>query len=63
MDAAIILILALFFCMKSYSSAPTLEQVMVQQVQEMQLPIGHNDDWYDDPNAFEEVAHGLNFYS
>lgn len=63
MDAAIILVLALIFCMKSYSAAPTLEQVMIQQIQEVQLPIGHNDDWFEDPHAFEEVARGLNFCS
>ena len=63
MDAAIILMLGLIFCANSFKVQPTIEQVMVQQVQEVQLPIGQNADWYEDPHAFEEVARGLNFCS
>ena len=65
MDAVIIVIMGLVFCLISQSAnsaTSQLEAVIEQQQTEVAgLEVKTNDDFYEDPHAFEVIAHGLNF--
>ena len=64
MDAVIIILLGLYFCLRKVKSKPEDMVIDVPSyVQEVaQIPIGLNENFYEEEHAFEEVAHGLNFH-
>lgn len=62
MDAVIIVVLGLVFCLMSQSAPNQLEVVIEQQQAEVaSLEVKTNTEFYEDPHAFEVIAHGLNF--
>ena len=64
MDAAIIVIIGLIFCLKVPKVQPgaTMAEEPTTIVQEaVQIETKLNENFYEDEHAFEEVAHGLNF--
>lgn len=64
MDAAIIVIIGLFFCLRVPKVKPGAENLaepttIVQEAVQIETKL--NETFYEDEHAFEEVAHGLNF--
>lgn len=61
MDAAAIIIVALFFCFRSMNAPSTVEEQLEEQVT-IQLETKLNDSFYQDEHAFEVIANGLDFH-
>lgn len=62
MDAAVIIILGLFFCLRS-AKAPDNIDLTLEEQSHCQVETKLNETFYEDTHAFEVVANGLNFYS
>lgn len=61
MDAAVIILLGLFFCIKSMNAPDTIEMSLEEQ-SSMRLETKLNDSFYQDEHAFEVIVNGLDFH-
>ena len=64
MDIAIILLMGLFFCIKSSNAPDTPTTVMEasEPLTSISIETKLNDSFYVDEHAFEVIANGLNFH-
>ena len=63
MDALVIVLLGLVFCLKSASKPDTIEEIVETQLTEIAaLETKLNESFYEDEHAFEVVSNGLNFH-
>lgn len=61
MDAVVIILLGLFFCIKSMNAPDTVEEALQEQPT-VQLPTKLNESFYQDEHAFEVIINGLDFH-
>lgn len=61
MDAAVIILLGLFFCIKSMKAPDTIEMTIEEQAS-IHLETKLNDSFYQDEHAFEVIMNGLDFH-
>lgn len=62
MDAAVIILLALFFCIRSMNAPDSIDLTLEEQAS-IQIETKLNDSFYKDEHAFEVISNGLNFYT
>ena len=62
MDAALIILMALFFCVRSMNAPDSIELTLEEQAS-IQIETKLNDSFYQDEHAFEVISNGLNFHS
>lgn len=60
MDAAVIILLGLVFCIKSMNAPDTIEITMEEQ-SSIQIETKLNESFYEDEHAFEVIVNGLDF--
>ena len=61
MDAAVIILLGLVFCIKSMNAPDTIEMTLEEQ-SSIQIETKLNDSFYHDEHAFEVIINGLDFH-
>ena len=62
MDAIVIILMAVVFCLMSQRGAESIQQTIEQvQAESADLEVKLNDQFVQEEHAFEVIAHGLNF--